>query len=198
MAAVMCQVLPHFYKKFCEKALFISVSVKDYRPYILTSEYVVASHNSFCPLKTCRYHIVLISFSIGDLLQKLEDLSYLYQTVDCLYTLYKHQFFGNILEESGLVFTQLDRAVQHNYENKYVEKLPSVSKKRLSRKKFKRHLLRAEQRNVSTQTMGSFFLDRIQSLKNSKYEGELIKIVDCLLDGHGLIDNSLLYLEIRK
>ena len=90
MAAVMCQVLPHFYKKFCEKALFISVSVKDYRPYILTSEYVVASHNSFCPLKTCRYHIVLISFSIGDLLQKLEDLSYLYQTVDCLYTLYKH------------------------------------------------------------------------------------------------------------
>ena len=198
MAAVMCQVLPHFYKKFCEKALLISVSVKDYRPYTLTSEYVVASHNNFCPLKTCRYHIVLISFSIEDLLQKLEDLSYLYQTVDCLYTLYKHQFFGNILEESGLVFTQLDRAVKHNYENKYVEKLPSVPKKRLSRKKFKRHLLRAEQRNVSTQTVGSSFLDRIQYLKNSKYEGELIKIVDCLLDGHGSIDNSLLYLEIRK
>ena len=102
------------------------------------------------------------------------------------------------MEESGLVFTQLDRTVQHNYENNYVEKLPSVSKKRLSRKKFERHLLRAEQRNVSTQTMGSSFLDRFQSLKNSNYEGELIKIVDCLLDGHGLIDNSLLYLEIRK
>ena len=53
-------------------------------------------------------------------------------------------------------------------------------------------------KKVSTQTMGSSFLDRIQSLKNSKYEGELIKIVDCLLDGHGLIDNSMLYLEIRK
>ena len=129
MAAVMCQVLPHLYKKFCEKALFISVSVKDYRPYILTSEYVVASHNSFCPLKTCRYHIVLIFFSTEDLLQKMEDLSYINQTVDCLYTLYKHQFFGNIVEKSGLVFTQLDRAVQDNYENKYVEKLPSVSKK---------------------------------------------------------------------
>ena len=129
MAAVMCQVLPHFYKKFCEKAFLISVFVKDYRPYILTSEYVVASHNSFCPLKTCRYHIVLISLSTEDLLQKLEDLSYLYQTVCCLYTLYKHQFFGNSLEELGLVFTQLDRALQHNYANKYVEKLPSVSKK---------------------------------------------------------------------
>ena len=132
------------------------------------------------------------------MLQKLEDLSYLYQTDDCLYTLYKHQFFGNNLEKSGFVFTQLDRAVQDNYENKYVEKLRSVSKKRLSRKKFKRHLLRAEQRNVSTQTMGSSFLDSIQSLKISKYEGELIKIVDGSLDGHGLIDNSLLYLEIRK
>ena len=115
-----------------------------------------------------------------------------------VYILYKHQFFGNILEESGLVFTQLDRAVQHNYENKFVEKLPIVSKKRLSRKKFRRHLLPAEQRNVSTQTMGSAFLVRIQSIKNSKYESELIKIVDCLLDGHGLIDNSLLYLEIRN
>ena len=191
MAAVICQVLPHFYKKFCEKALFISVTVKDYRSYILTNERVVASHNGFCPLKTCRYLIVLVSSSTEDLLQKLEDLSYLYQTVDCLYTLYKHQFFGYILEGSGLVFTQLDRAVQHNYENKFIEKLPSVSKKRSSRKKFKRHLLRAEQRNVSTQTMGSSFLDRIQSIKTQNF-------VDCSLDGHGLIDNSLLYLEIRK
>ena len=121
MAAVMCQALPNFYKKFCEKALFLSVSVKDYRPYIVTSEYVIDSNNSFCPLKTCRYHIVLISSSTEMWQQKLEDLSYLYQTVDCLYTLYKHQFFVKILEESGLVFTQLDREVQHNYENKFVE-----------------------------------------------------------------------------
>ena len=81
MAAVMCQVSPHFYKKVCEKALFITVFVKDYGSYILTNEYVIISHNSFCPLKTCRYHIVLISSSTDDLLQKLEDLSY--QTIDC-------------------------------------------------------------------------------------------------------------------
>ena len=71
-------------------------------------------------------------------------------------------------------------------------------KKRLSRKKFKRDLLRTEQRNVSTQKMGSSFLDRFQSLKISKYDSVLIKIVDCLLDDHGLIDNSLLYLETIK
>ena len=199
MAAVMCQVLPDFYKKFCEKALFICVSVKDYKPYLLTSEYSVASHNyTFCPLKNCSYHIILISSSINDLLQKLDDLSFHYQTVDCSYTLYKHQFFGHTKEEAGLVFTQLKRAVQHNSENKFVENLPSVSKKILSRKKFKRHLLRAEQRNASTQTLRSSFFDRIQSLKNSKYESEIIKIVDCLLDGHGIIDNPMLYFEVRK
>ena len=114
MAAVMCQILPHFYKSFCEKALCISVSGKDYRSYIRTNENVVDSHNSFCPLTTCRYHTVLISSSTDDLLQRLQDLSYFYKAVDCLYTLYKHQFFGNILEESGLVFTQLNRAEQHN------------------------------------------------------------------------------------
>ena len=175
------------------------VSVKEYKPYLLTKKYSVATHNdNFCPLKTCHYHIILISSSVKEILEKMENLSYVYQTVDCLYTLYKHQFFGSIIEESGEVFTQLTRAVEHNLENKYVEKLPSISKKRLSRKKFKRHLLRAEQRNASTQTPGSSFLDRVHSLRNSKYESELIKIVDCLLDGHGIIDNPLLYLEIRK
>ena len=102
------------------------------------------------------------------------------------------------MDEAGLVFTQLKRAVQHNLENKFVEKLPSVSKKRLSRKKFQRHLLRSEQKNVSTQTLRLSFFDRIQSLKNSKYESELIKTVDCLLDGHGKIDNPMLYFEVRK
>ena len=198
MAAIMCKVLPQFYRDYNDKTFFLSVSVKEYKPYRLT-KYSVATHNyNFCPLKTCRYHIILISFSVKEILEKVENFSYVYQTVDCLYTLYKHQSFGSIIEESGLVFAQLTRAVEHNLENKYVEKVPSISKKRLSRKKFKRHLLRAEQRNASTQTLGPSFLDRVHSLRNSKYESELIKIVDCLLDGHGIIDNHLLYLEIRK
>ena len=199
MAAIMCQVLPQFYRDVNNKTIFISVSVKEYKPYLLTKKYSVATHNdNFCPLKTCRYHIILISSSVEEILDKMDNLSNVYQTVDCLYTLYKHQFFGSIIEEPGVVFTQLKRAIEHNLENKYVEKVPSISKKRLSRKKFKRHLLRAEQRNASTQTLGSSFLDRVHSLRNSNYGSELIKIVDCLLDGHGIIDNPLLYLEIRK
>ena len=95
-------------------------------------------------------------------------------------------------------FAQLTRTVEHNLENKNVEKVPIISKKRLSRSKFKRHLLRAQQRNASTQTLGSAFLDRIHSLRKSKYESELIKIVDCLLDGHCINDDPLLYLKLEN
>ena len=103
MAAVMRQVLPDFYEKFCEKALFIYVSVKDYKPYLLTGAYSVVSHKyTFCPLKNYSDHIILNSSSIIESLRKKDDLSFQYQTVDCLYTLYKHQFFGRTTDEAGL------------------------------------------------------------------------------------------------
>ena len=195
----MCQVLPQFYCDYNDKTLFLSVSVKEYKPYLLTKKYSFANHNdNFCPLKPCRCHIILISSSVKEILEAIENLSYIYQTVDGLYTLYKYQFFASIIEKSGVVFAQLTRAVEHNLENKYVEKVPSISKKRLSKKTFKRHLLRAEQRNASSQTLGSSFLDRVHSLRNSKYESELIKIIDCLLDCHDITGSPLLYLEIRK
>ena len=61
MAAVMFQVLPDFRKKIREKALFFCVSFKDYKHYLLTIEYSVASHNyTFCSLKNLCYHIILI------------------------------------------------------------------------------------------------------------------------------------------
>ena len=99
MAAIMCQVLPQFYRDSNDKTLFLSVSVKEFKLYLLTKKYSIATHkDNFCPLKTCRYHIILISSSVKEILEKIENLSYVYQTVDCLYTLYKHQFFGYIIE----------------------------------------------------------------------------------------------------
>ena len=130
MAEIMCQVLPQFYRDYNDKTLFSSVSVKDYKPYLPIEKYTVATHNeNFCPLKTYRYQIILISSSVKEILEKIKKFSYIYQTVDCLYTLYKYQFFASIIEESGLVFTQLTRAVEHNLENKYVEKNQYLQKK---------------------------------------------------------------------
>ena len=60
-----------------------------------------------------------------------------------------------------------------------------LQKKRLWRKKFKQHFMSALQKNKSTQTSGSVFAERIEKIKKTKFELELIKIVDCFLDDHG-------------
>ena len=46
MAAIMCQVLSHFYRDHNDKKLFFSVSVKEYKPYQLTKKYSVGTHNN--------------------------------------------------------------------------------------------------------------------------------------------------------
>ena len=45
----MCQVSTQFYRDSSDKSLFISVSVKECKPYLLTKKYSVATHNDiFC------------------------------------------------------------------------------------------------------------------------------------------------------
>ena len=41
--------------------------------------------------------------------------------------------------------------------------------------------MRAEQSNVSTQTMGSSFLDRTHPLKNSRFESELTTLAELMI-----------------
>ena len=89
----------------------------------------------------------------------MDDLSFQYQTESYLCFHISFSFFGHTMDEAGVVFTKLKRAAQHNAENNFVEKLRSLSKKRLSRKKVKRYLLRDEQKNSSTQPLRSSFFD---------------------------------------
>ena len=63
--------------------------------------------------------------------------------------------------------------------------MPSIAKKRFLRKKFVKHLFRSFQKTKTTQTSGSVFAERIEKVKKTKFELELIKLVDCFLDGHG-------------
>ena len=57
--------------------------------------------------------------------------------------------------------------------------MPSIAKKRFLRKKFKKHLFSSFQKTKSTQTAGSVFAERIENVKRTKFELDLIKIVDC-------------------
>ena len=199
MAAVMLQALPSYYSNYSDKSLFISSSFNKYDNLLVTNEYCVASHNdSPCTLKNCNYHILLVTHKdVDDILGKLDSYCYLYQRVDCFYTLYKHYFYGNIIAKNGNIFNLVQRAVSFNQGNKGVDRMPSIAKKRLQRKKFKKHLLSSMQKTVSTQTNGSVFVQRIERVRKTRYEIELFKIVDCFLDGYGNYESSLVCFKIK-
>ena len=76
--------------------------------------------------------------------------------------------------------------------------MPSIAKKKLLRKKYMTHLLSSFRTTKSTQTSISVFADRIQQVKTTKLELELIKIVDCFLDGHGNYTSILVSFKIES
>ena len=50
MAAIICQALIQFYRDYSDKIVFIAVSVKEYKTYLLAKKHSVATHSdNFCP-----------------------------------------------------------------------------------------------------------------------------------------------------
>ena len=196
MAAIMLQTIPSFYAKSSEKSFFLSAAT--YEKYIVCKEYCIAHHNEkTCFSPTCKFHIVLLG-NVQELLKKLDTFCFTYQHVHCLYTLFKYRFSGKVIAKSGQVFDNVQRAVDFNLRNKGVDRMPSIAKKRLLRKKYNKHLLSSFQKTKSTQTGGSVFAERIEKVKKTKFEFELSKIVDCFLDGHGNFDNNLVSFKIKS
>ena len=195
MADVMLQVIPSFYTNYSKNSLFVSANT--YEKFIVSKEYCFARHDDkMCFLPNCRYHIILIG-NIKHLLQKLDAFCVNYQHVDCLYTLFKYRFSSKLVVKSAQLFDYLQRAVHLNQQNRGVPRMPSIAKKRLLRKKYKKHLLSSFQKTESTQTSGSMFADRIEQVKRSKIEIELKKFVDCFLDGYGNYSSSLVSFKIK-
>ena len=195
MAAVRLPVIPSFYTNYSENSLFISANT--YEKFIVSKEYCIARHDDkMCFLPNCRYHIILIG-NIKELLQKLGAFCFNYQHVDSLYTLFKFRFIGKSVIKSGNFFDNLQRAVHFNQQNKGVDRMPSIAKKSFLRKKYKKHLLSSFEKTKSTQTSGSVFADRIEQVKKTRFEIELIKIVDCFLDGHGNFTSNLVSFKIK-
>ena len=196
MAAIMLQTLPSFYAKFSEKSLFISA--KTYEKFIVCKDYCIARHDDkTCSLRPCKYHMILHG-EIEELLHKLDTFCFTYQHVDCLYTLFKYRFNGKNIAKSGNVFDNVQRAISFNQRNRAMDKMPSIAKKRLLRKNYKQHFMSASQKNKSTQTSRSVFAERIEKAKKTKFDLELIKTVDCFLDGHGSYDSNLVSFKIKS
>ena len=192
----MLKKIPSFYAKFSEKSLFISGT--PFEKYIVRKNYCIAHHDDkTCLLPVCKYHIIILG-NVEELLKKLDTFCFTYQHVDCLYTLFKYRFSGKFIAKSGQVFDNVQRAVDFNHRNKGVDRMPSIAKRKVLRKKFKKHLFSSFQKIKTTQTSGSVFAERIEKVKKTKFELDLIISVDCFLDGHGNYDSNLVSFKIKS
>ena len=151
-----------------------------------------------CFLHACENHFVLFA-NVQELLKKLDTFCFTYQHVDFLYTLLKYRFSGKVIAKSGQVFDNAQQAVDFNHRNNRVDRMPSIAKKRLFRKKLKKHLLNSFQKMKTTQTSGSVFAEKIEKVKKNKFElFELMKVVDSFLDGHSNFDSNLVSFRIKS
>ena len=117
--------------------------------------------------KYASYPIAVITFFVEELRMKLDHLCFTYQHVDCPYKLFKYWFNGNIIVRSGQVFDfdNVQRAVCFNQWNSGVDRMSSIAKKRLPRKKYRKHILSTFQNKKSKQTSGSVFAERIEQIE---------------------------------
>ena len=142
MAAVLLQVIPSFRTNYSKNSLFVSANT-----YEKIFVRILFSRHDYkvCFLPNCRYHIILLG-KFDELLKKLDTYCFSYQHVDCLYTLFKYRFSGKIVVQSGQFFDNLQRTVHFNQQNRGVDRMPSVAKKRLLRTKFEKHFFSSLQK----------------------------------------------------
>ena len=89
-------------------------------------------------------------------------------------------------------------AVHFNHQNRGLDRLPSVSKKEFLRKKYKIFLLSSFEKIEPMETSRSSLADRIEQVKKTKIELELIKILYFFLDGHGNFTSNLVTFKIES
>ena len=143
--------------------------------------------DKMCFLFNVRYHRKRIG-DIKELLKKLHAFRFNYQHVGCLYTFLKYQFSGKTFAKSRQLFDNVQRAVYFNYQNNRVD--------RFLRKKYEKPLLSSIQESKTTPTSESVFADRTEQVKKNKFEKEVVKVVDCFLDGRGNYTSNLVSFKI--
>ena len=154
----MLQVIPSFFDEYSENCFFISANT--YKKCIVCNDYRVAFHNDkTCFVSICKFHNILLR-GVEDLLMKLHAFCFTCQHVDCLYTLFNYRFSRNVIAKSGQLFDNVQRAVDFNHRKKGMDRIPSIAKKRLMRKKFRKRLFTSFQKTKVTQTSGSVFAEK--------------------------------------
>ena len=120
-----------------------------------------------CFLPTCRYHILLLG-NIKELLQKLDafcsntntwTVCIHFSSTDSVANLFSRVVNSMILCRGEFISTTLTKEWTEG---------PASRKKRLSGKKYQKHMLSSLQKTKSSQIDGSIMADRIEEVKRLK------------------------------
>ena len=76
--------------------------------------------------------------------------------------------------------------------------MPSIAKKMLLRKKYKKQLFSSFEKTKTTQTSGSVFAERTEKVKKTTFELDFFKIADCFLDGYDNSVSNLVSFKIKS
>ena len=96
------------------------------------------------------------------------------------------------------MFDNVQRAVDFSQRNKGVDKMPSIAKKILLRKKFKKQLFSPFHRQKHRKPVVKCLQKESKKLKKTKFESELQKSVVSFLDCHGNYDSNLISLRMKS
>ena len=118
-----------------------------------------------------------------------------YQHVYCLYTILWYRFSGKIVAKGGKFIDIVQRALHFNHQNRGVDKMPSIAKKKLLRKKNKIAFVELYPKTTSTKISGAVFAYRIEQFEKTKFELDVINFLNCFLDGHGNFTRNLVSLK---
>ena len=127
MAAVMIHVIPGFYAKYPKNNVCFCRYV-----WNINCDYCNTHQDAeVCFLPVCRYHILFLG-NVEELLQKLDPFCFTYEQVECLSTLIKCRFSGNIVVTNGQVFNNVQRTVCFFFRQTGEWTKSSASRKRIS------------------------------------------------------------------
>ena len=163
----------------------------------MSKENCIAHHVAKVLLSNCGRFMFLLG-TVKELLQRLDPLCFTYQHVDCPYTLFKYRVSGKSFVKSGQVLDNVQRAVVFTQRNRGTDKMSNIAKKRLSNKKCSKHLWNSSQKTFASQTSGLVSAKRIEQVRKTKSELEILKLVDCFVDGFARYSSTLVIFEMTS
>ena len=122
MDAAKCQALPSFYSDYNSKSLFISVSNEIYEKCIVTQDFCVYTHASFCSLGSCNFYLILIGISLNQFFRDKTNIkTYIQKRI--VFTLCKNTDSFQVLPHQVRMYSiRLDAECSITFDGKDLKK----------------------------------------------------------------------------